>query len=118
MADKDFVHQPTIVVPDRLFLIGVIYGFNAGRKTSEPPERAAQPIFSNNPNDPKRVATNSDVYLGSWLQIDCIKCGHLFSFDNPNEIPQEALTCPTCTNIVILYGSLDPQQWRIGPIKL
>lgn len=105
---------PCVIVPDKHFLIGAIYGFNAARKRLE---QNPQPLFTQDENTMKE-ATNQDIYLGSWLEITCAKCGCLYTFDNPNDIPYENMKCTNkeCDNFLIIYGIVEPQLWRIGQI--
>lgn len=101
---------PSIVMPSRDFLIGVLYGYNVGRKEIE-----KNPV----PTIDDRPVTNNDFYLGYWLEFECIKCGRHFGYDNPNHIPTVNLICESkdCGNKVIVYGVGDPKAWKIGGIK-
>jgi ribosomal protein S27E len=123
--DDKVIHQPTVVVPDRLFLIGCLYGFNAGRRTAAKDPGKLEPVYSgpSNPEDknsPSSLhdAKPADPFISDWFQVECIKCTHIFAYDSPNEIPKDHLVCPTCGNIVIYYGSTNPEEWHIGPIRL
>ena len=104
---------PNIIIPNKMFLVGALYGFNAARKRIE---ENPQPLFG----DGKEVheANNNDLFLGSWLELTCAKCGRLYTFEGPNEIPEENLKCDTidCDNVVILYGVIETNLWRIGSI--
>jgi hypothetical protein len=119
------IHMPTVVVPDRLFLVGALYGFNAGRRSVATDPSKLDPVYSG-PSDPEdddspielRKAKPADPFIGNWFQVECIKCTHIFAYDSPNEIPKDHLICPTCGNIVIYYGSTDPAEWHIGPVRL
>lgn len=101
---------PTVIMPNRIFLVGVLYGFNAGRRAIE---KEPQPYFNGH------EATNEDVYLGSWFEVTCNKCQRLYTYDDPNDIPENNLICETedCRNHIIFYGVMDPRQWRCGKIK-
>jgi len=105
------VVTPTVMVPNRTFLVGALYGFNAGRKTSNDGEIT--------PYAGDHEATNDDFYLGSWFEVSCIKCGRHYTFDNPNEIPEDNLICDTddCDNHIIFYGVYESDRWKIGQIK-
>jgi len=109
MEEEKIIH-PTVIVPDRLFLIGALYGFNAGRKAVE---KNPQPFVRDH------EVTNEDFYLGSWFEISCNKCGRHYTYDNPNDIPNKNLMCETddCDNCIIFYGMGDVSKWRIGSIK-
>jgi hypothetical protein len=102
--------EPTIIMPSRDFLIGVLYGYNTGRKQIE-----LNPVPTRN----DRPLTNEDFYLGYWLEFECCKCGRHYGFDNPNHLPMENLVCESedCNNHVIVYGIGDPKVWKIGQIK-
>lgn len=104
---------PNIIVPDKSFLIGAIYGFNAARKRLE---QNPQPLFSN--SESVQDASPNDFYLGSWLEVTCAKCGCLYTFDSPNELPNDIMKCTNkeCDNYIIIYGIAEPQMWRIGQI--
>ena len=107
---QEHIVSPTVIIPNRVFLVGALYGFNAGRKAVE---KAPKDYFNGHEVDGK------DFYLGSWFEVECSKCGRHYTFDNPNEIPEENLICETdsCNNHVILYGILEPDKWRVGNIK-
>jgi hypothetical protein len=109
MSSKVIKINPNIIATNKDFLIGIIYGFNAARKRLE---QNVKPLFNN------KEATNKDFYLGSWLELTCFKCGHLYTFDNSNELPSETMKCiqEGCNNIIILYGITQPNMWRIGEI--
>lgn len=114
MSEQGIVYHFPIVMPSKAFLIGALYGFNAARRRLE---QNPQPLYNN------QQATNQDIFLGSWLEITCAKCGCLYTFDNPNEIPEGHLTCTgkdsndqSCNNLLIYYGVVDSNLWRIGPI--
>jgi len=113
MSDEISV-APNIIVPDKHFLIGAIYGFNAARKRLE---QNPQPLMTQEDNSIQE-ATNKDFYLGSWLEITCAKCGFLYTFDNPNQLPDQNMKCTNkeCDNYLIFYGIVDPTLWRIGQI--
>ncbi len=100
---------PNVVMPNRDFFIGVMFGFTAARKRLE---EDPQPLYAN------KEATNEDTYLGSWLELTCAKCGRLHIFDNPNEILPNNYECQTedCDNIIIFYGILESNLWRVGDI--
>jgi len=103
--------QPNIVMPHKLVLVGAIYGFNAGRKFV-PSNIPVKSIF----ND--REVTNEDFYMGNWLHVECVRCGYVLTFDNPNEIPENNLSCPgECGNYLIIFGEMDPKKWRVGTIR-
>ena len=105
--------NPAVIVPNRDFLVGVLYGFNAARKRFE---NDIKPLYSK--NGIMKDAENEDFYLGYWLEITCGKCGTLYTFDNPNELPIESLKCSNkeCDNILILYNINKSECWRIGNI--
>jgi len=115
MPDREVM--PTIIVPDRSFLVGSIHGLNAGRRLEKGND--IQPIVTetqgNNANEIKHVP-----YMGYFLHCTCSKCGYMFAWDDPNDIPEESLECGNdeCDNIVILYGVGNSNLWRIGTIKL
>ena len=114
MDEEKTVVYPTIAIPHRLFLIGAIYGFNAGRKQeAEINDSVIQPMHDGH------EATNEDFYFGSWLEAECIKCIRHYTFEGPNDIPENNLVCDTdgCGNHVIAYGLTDPKEWKIGFIR-
>lgn len=105
---------PGIIVPNRDFLVGAMYGFNAARRRLE---ENPQPLFGSEIAGMDEVS-NEDFYLGSWLEITCSKCGMLYTFNGPNDLTPTNLECTNkeCDNIIILYGNIYPEQWRIGAI--
>lgn len=103
--------SPVVIIPNKDFLIGCLYGFNAARKRLE---EKPQPLFCDD-SELKEV-TNKDFYLGSWFEITC-KCGMFYSFDNANQIPNENLQCQQCGNILIFYNVFNPEFWKIGTIN-
>lgn len=107
--------NPSIIVPDRSFLIGAIHGMNAGRRLSTT-DGVITPIITGSSRDEVRHVP----YIGHYLQCSCLECGYFNAWDDPNQIPEESLECgnDTCNNIVILYGVPDSNFWRIGSIKL
>lgn len=119
-ADKKDIpgtHIPTVIVPDRLFLIGALYGFNAGRRSVTKDPSKLEPVYSGSNDSELHEATAADPFIGNWFQVECIKCTHIFAYDSPNEIPKDHLVCPTCGNIVIYYGCANPEEWHIGPVR-
>ena len=108
---------PGIVVPNKIFLVGFIYGLNVARERLED---NVQPLFSDMEENEMKPASNQDFYLGSWLEVTCGKCGMLYTFDGPNDLPFESLNCSNkdCDNILIYYGVLDPMLWRVGEFKI
>jgi hypothetical protein len=103
--------SPCIVALDKSFLVGAIYGLNAARKRLE--ENPLPLIGKEEINEDEE----QPLYLGHWLELTCAKCGCLYPFSNPNEIPITNLIC-RCGNHIIVYGVGDPKMWRIGEIIL
>ena len=103
--------SPNVIMPNRDFFIGAMLGFNAARKRIE---KNPQPLFG------VKEATSKDLYLGSWLELTCSKCNRLHTFDEPNEIPANNYKCQTedCDNIIIIYGIVESNLWRVGEITL
>jgi len=94
----------SVVVPNKIFLIGAIGGYNTAARTFN--------------KDYVHSATPPKSYMGHWLHLECEKCGRFFAYDNPNDLQLENLVCETCGNIVIQYGVLEVNQWKIGPIEI
>jgi len=109
--DNKIQVAPCIIAPNKAFLIGAIYGFNAARKRVE---ENPQPLINNE----EITEETQEVYTGSWLELTCAKCGAFYTFDDPNQIPETNLICSinNCGNHIILYGVCEPQLWRIGNI--
>jgi hypothetical protein len=105
--------HPTIIMPNRDFLIGFIYGFNSGRKFQND-LKPVPPIADDH------EASRNDFYLGYWLECDCIKCKRRYCFNSPVELPTENLICETenCGNHIIVYGVNDSKQCKLGKITL
>jgi len=111
---KTLAITPSIIVPDKNFLIGAVYGMNAARRMLE---ENPQPIV---PQEINEFGEQQDgLYLGHWLELTCGKCGALYTFDDPNLLPEENLKCTIegCDNHVIVYGIGDPRIWMIGQVK-
>jgi len=111
---------PCIIMLDRSFLLGVIYGIDLGRRISiptDPNKGRVEPIYMG--NEDKREDFDA-MYHGSLLQLDCAHCGRIYTFDDPREIPSQNLICDTdgCGNVLILYGVPDIAQMRIGNQRL
>jgi len=111
-TEKTVDIYPSIVVPDRSFLIGAIYGFNAARKRLE---ENPQPLLGKEEIDDEEP---KGIYLGNWLELTCGKCGALYTITEPNELPNSNLICnlKECGNHLIIYGILEPKLWRIGDV--
>lgn len=111
---KQFEVQPSIIVPDRSFLVGSVYGLNAGRRLQS---EHIEPIVGD-----KEVTDEEceGLYMGHWLELTCGKCGALYTFNNANELPPENLVCTMkgCGNHIIVYGIGDPRFWVLGQIPL
>ena len=110
---KEFI--PSIIIPYKSFLIGAIYGFNAARRRLE---ENPQPIA---PKETNEIGEKQEgLYLGHWLELTCGKCGALYTFDDPNLLPEQSMKCTMndCDNYIIVYGIGDPNLWMIGEIKL
>ena len=116
---------PCIMMPNKMFLIGSILGIDLGRRI----ERKNNPIREQESGPPSQVnymgkeAGREDfnaMYHGSFLHLDCPKCGRTYTFDGINDIPEHSLICATddCGNILIMYDVLDFSQMRIGNIKI
>ena len=107
MSNNNPEISPNIIMPNRDFFIGVMFGFNLARKRIE---KDPQPLFDG------KEAKNNDFYLGSWLELTCAKCKRFYKFDGPNDIPDTNLNCQTdkCDNIIILYGVVQSNLWRVG----
>ena len=100
---------PNIIIPNKAFLIGSIFGFNAGRKLEN---KNLQPYRDENLKDEM-------PYVGPLLEFVCDKCGRFYAYDNPNELPEETMECSnsSCDNIIILYGVGEPDRWKVGQIS-
>jgi len=109
MNDDNFKLAPNVVMPNRDFFIGVMFGFNLARKRVE---ENPQPLFGD------KEATNKDFYFGSWLELTCAKCGRHYIFNGPNDVLDNNLQCETeeCENVIILYGVSQVNLWRIGSL--
>ena len=104
--------SPSIIIPNKAFLVGALYGFNAARKRLE---QNPQPVFGTEELDEESPQC---LYLGNWLELTCAKCGALYTFTGPNELPESNLICTIkdCGNHIIFYGVADPVMWHIGEI--
>ena len=96
--------MPAVVAPNKIFLIGAISGYNTAA-------RIYNKNYSCSANPPK-------TYMGHWLHLECEKCGGFYAYDNPNDLPQDNLICETCGNVIIQYGVLEVNEWKIGPIEI
>lgn len=101
---------PSIVMPNKDFLIGAIFGINVMRR---PPETNPP-----NPTVPAETAKLSEPLMGHWLEVNCERCKRFYGFDHPNDVPAKTLVCdtPGCGNHIIIYGVPEPKDWRLGPI--
>lgn len=105
--------SPCIVLPDKMFLIGAIYGINAARKRIEDDP---QPLLGT------KEATSEEaegIYIGHWLELHCAKCGSFYTFDNPNDVPDTNFKCSNkdCDNYIIVYGVGEVNMWRLGEFR-
>jgi hypothetical protein len=105
----DLLTKPTVVVPNKAFLVGAIHGFNAGRLLER--QRLGQ-------SSEIQSFSTAPTYVGHWFHVECENCQYVFAYDAPNELPEEDLMCPSCLNMIIKYNSFDSAEWHIGPIKL
>ena len=107
MSNEAVNLSPNVIMPNRDFFIGIMFGFNLARKRIE---KNPQPLFNG------KEAENKDFYLGGWLELTCAKCNRFYKFDSPNDIPDTDLHCTTegCNNVLILYGITKLNLWRIG----
>lgn len=112
MDEKQIEVSPCIIVPDRSFLIGAIYGLNAARRRLE---ENPQPLIG---KEEINEDIEQSIYTGSWLELHCAKCGAFYPINDPNELPITNLICSmkNCDNHLIVYGIGDPKLWRIGEI--
>jgi hypothetical protein len=100
---------PSIIMPNRDFLIGALYGFNVAKKMYG--ENHPEIMGVGDSEIPK-----DHFFIGYWLELTCTKCKRLYCYDNPNDVPTKNLVCETsdCGNHIIVYNVGDPKSWRIG----
>ena len=98
--------SPNIIMPTKDFLVGVIYGFNLAKKTYN---------FTN-PEVGQKENGSTNFFIGYWLELSCAKCGRLYCYDSPNDLPATNLICETlgCGNHIIAYNVSDSRLWKIG----
>jgi len=96
---------PTIIMPNKDFLVGVLYGFNAAKKLYN----VSQPYTSD----------QQSFRIGYWLELTCAKCQRTYCYDDPNLIPSTNLICETenCKNHIIVYNVHASADWKLGSIN-
>lgn len=111
--------NPSVMMPDRMFLLGIIYGINVGRRLDlQPGEKLSEePIFM---GDESTKEDFQSMYHGSLLHFDCAHCGRVYAYNHPNEVPEHTLKCDTegCNNIVVLYGIVEFSRMRLGNVNI
>jgi len=100
---------PNIIIPNRDFLVGSIYGFNLAKKMHG----------VTNPEVSQTKEGETNFFIGYWLEISCIKCKRMYCFEGPNDLPLSNLICetPDCGNHLIVYNVADSKLWKIGHLK-